>query len=287
MARVNYTGFDTGDTVESSGNLNVTFSNTTRYNESGYSARIAPSITGSIFSWYALGCVAADGLFVTPNGISKNTSYTKFHTYFTMFPGVDSEFFCVFSSVAGLPLLHLFISNSGTITIKNPSLVTVATANTSVLLNDWTRIEVFFTTNGTTADAAVRINGTVVATANGLSSFSANVDQWCVGRRNTSEISAYVMFVEDFVVDDATYPGNTRIALLTPTAIGTYFGWSVSSGFGHQCVEEVPPNGGTDFISSQSPQESSFIMGDTTDGPVMTSSSYKAVKAILVKKAGS
>lgn len=225
MARVNYTGFDTGDVIEASDSSNVTFSTGTRLNSSGYSLSVSPASAAA--AWYALGCISTEGtVSPTPVGVFANTSYTKFHVYITVMPSTTTEIFCVFSSDIVLPLLQGYINSSGTLSFKDSSGNVVATSSVNISTNTWTRVEIFYDTDGSTGDMELKIDGSVAASATGFDSIAFNVDQWTVGRRNTSEATAFTMFVEDFVVDDDAYPGNTRIVLLIPNASGTlYFFW--------------------------------------------------------------
>jgi hypothetical protein len=280
MARVNYTGFDTGDTIEATDSYLASFSSSTRLNSSGYSLQLSPP--SDDLGYYALSPIASNG---TKTNTATNTSYTKFHIYVTSRPTVTTEIFVIYSSLIGYPQLKLQMTSTGALRIIDAS-ATERITGSVIPLNTWTRIEVYYSTDlSSIASAELKIDGTSQGTSSALDyNFGGDVDQWVLGRREIADSTSYTIYYEDFVVDNAAYPGDTRIVLLTPNANGTFTGWTASTGSAYTCVDEVPPNGDTDYITSGTNTESSFAMSNTTGTAIAGTSSVKAVKAIATRK---
>jgi len=54
---------------------------------------------------------------------------------------------------------------------------------------------------------------------------------------------------DNVVIDNAAWPGNTRIQAIKPTGAGNSTQWTPSAGANYQCVDEVPPSE-SDFVST-------------------------------------
>ena len=54
---------------------------------------------------------------------------------------------------------------------------------------------------------------------------------------------------DNVVVDDAAWPGNTKIQAIKPTGAGNSTQWTPSAGANYACVDEVPPSE-SDFITT-------------------------------------
>jgi hypothetical protein len=278
MARVNYTGFDTGDTIEAMASSNCVFDTTNRLNSSGYSLKLQPASGGQ--AYYSLTVIGADG---TQANATTLDSYMKFHVYVTSRPSTTTEIASFWTSGSSSPQCVLVMTSTGHLAVLDTSSTPVISAVGPVALNTWTRIEMHYSNDGDTNGAVeLKLDGTSQGTASGMNG-TAGVDEWVIGRRYSSTATAYTIYFEDFVVDDAAYPGDTRIVLLTPNANGSNTGWIASAGSAFQCVDDVPNNGDTDYIQS-SGTESSFAMSNTTGTAIAGTSSVKAVKAIAARK---
>jgi hypothetical protein len=55
------------------------------------------------------------------------------------------------------------------------------------------------------------------------------------------------IYVDDIIVDDATFPGDTRIQKITVNGTGTTTDWSPSAGANYECVDEIPADD-TDYV---------------------------------------
>jgi hypothetical protein len=52
---------------------------------------------------------------------------------------------------------------------------------------------------------------------------------------------------DDFVFDDATWIGNSKIAAIAPNGVGNSTQWDPSAGLNYQCVDEIPASD-TDYV---------------------------------------
>jgi len=60
-------------------------------------------------------------------------------------------------------------------------------------------------------------------------------------------------YVDNIVVDDAAWPGSTKIQAIVPAGAGNSTQWTPSAGNNYECVDEVPPS------------ESDYIEADAID----------------------
>jgi len=49
-------------------------------------------------------------------------------------------------------------------------------------------------------------------------------------------------YYDNFILDDADWPGNTKIQAIVPTGAGNSTQWTPSAGANYECVDEVPPS---------------------------------------------
>jgi len=54
---------------------------------------------------------------------------------------------------------------------------------------------------------------------------------------------------DNVVVDNAAWPGNTKIQAIKPAGVGNSTQWTPSAGGNYQCIDEVPPSE-SDFVST-------------------------------------
>jgi hypothetical protein len=81
--------------------------------------------------------------------------------------------------------------------------------------------------------------------------------------------------VDDIVVDDANWIGNTKIGIIVPNGTGTTNNWTASAGTAYQCVDEIPPVD-TDYVYSNTvDQIATYAMG--------TISNMNTIKAVQLQ----
>ena len=81
--------------------------------------------------------------------------------------------------------------------------------------------------------------------------------------------------IDDFVVDDANWIGNTKIQALVPTGAGATTGWTPSTGDNYAAVDEKPALD-TDYIKTGSSQIDTYAMQNL-------SGSIASIKSVAVQ----
>lgn len=117
--------------------------------------------------------------------------------------------------------------------------------------NAWVYIEwkVIFGT-GVAGSAEVRVNGLadiVLAGVNTAASGTARADAFAIRNEGSGGNGDY----DDLWVDTATFHGDCRVEALLPDGVGATSAWTPSAAVPNwQTVDENPPNGDTDYVSS-------------------------------------
>jgi len=84
-------------------------------------------------------------------------------------------------------------------------------------------------------------------------------------------------YYDDFMIATDGHVGRCGIELLTPTGAGTTTQLTPSAGDNYACVDEVPPNDGTDYVSSATVDKfDTYALGDLTQAGTV-----KAVQAFM------
>ena len=95
----------------------------------------------------------------------------------------------------------------------------------------------------------VKVNGLLVIDFSGDTTNSATIiNSIRFGGGILSYVWAY-LYVDNVVVDNAAWPGNTYIQAIKPIGAGNSTQWTPSAGDNYACVDEVPPSE-TDFVST-------------------------------------
>ena len=129
----------------------------------------------------------------------------------------------------------------------------LATGSKIIQLNQWYYVEIKYFANNSTGTVEVKINGVVdMSFGPGdtvLSSDQINDIQFG-GSKYTGD-----HYIDDLYVCDALggvnddYLGDIRVDALLPDGAGASTDWTPSAGANYQCVDEVPPNDDTDYVS--------------------------------------
>lgn len=85
----------------------------------------------------------------------------------------------------------------------------------------------------------VKINGTTDIDFTGITQPGATTQFNSLYTGATGSVGPF-SFVDNVVLDDATWIGNTKIIALSPSASGASTGWAPSAGENYACVDEVP-----------------------------------------------
>lgn len=184
-------------------------------------------------------------------GLNDATLYSKFWFYIETLPasGNPETFFSVRNSTNRK--LYLTIGTDGKIHARDGSGNLLADGATALSTGTWYIIQVKCGT-GSSAAYEVKIGtaGTTPAsefsgTANLLSS---NVDRVCFGNKERTGSAAFKFIYDDFACDNAEYPPDILVDIMSPVANGTVMGWSGPGGYAK--VSDNPNDGDTTYRTS-------------------------------------
>lgn len=172
-------------------------------------------------------------------------------------------------------LLQAFRASTGTV---------LGTSSVGLVLNTWAYVETKITINDTTGSVVVRLNGATVLNLTGIDTRNAGN-----ASANTIRIGiaggTMATDFDDIYLFDATgsvnndFAGDCRVEQLLPSGAGATTAWTPSAGANYACVDEVPPNADTDYVSSATAgQTDTYAFGDLS---VASSGVVKAVQATV------
>ena len=150
--------------------------------------------------------------------------------------------------------------------------------------NAWNYVEVKVTISDTVGVVAVRLGGASVLNltaqdTRNAGNATANIVQLGPG----GSMGALSLHYDDIYILDATgtvnndFLGDCKVEQLLPNGAGATTAWTPSAGSNYTCVDDVPPNGDTDYVSSATAgQTDTYAYGDLS---VATSGTVKAVQA--------
>ncbi len=242
MGYLNFLGFETGNhTNEVLNSFGPLLTQSTVYHTAAYGIKINPTSTNT--AWVQIGQIASNG---EQQIASVNTSYTRFYFHVETFPGMSEEIFVIDGPVI-LNKASLWLNSNGTISLYRGGVTHVATGTIQLVSGAWYRIELKVG-NGTAAPYELRING--------FTEFSGTMDSqdvsalFYLGKVTDRNADGFTVYYDDVAIRDDNWPGHGEVKIMRPNDTGAYDFWVASSGQAWQCVDEVPPNDDTDFIST-------------------------------------
>lgn len=240
MAILNFLGMETGDLSE----LSTTGGTIAAQSSVVRSGTYALSLTmdGS----FAFGNTR--GISATGNNGVYNEANIWLGNYFrfSAIPTSQADLVNFVTSTSSIKLT-VGISSSGKILAVDPAGTIFGTGTTTLLANTWYLIEVLCGT-GTTANWEIKINGIseISGTHNLLTVNNAGI---LYGANNFDPTDGTVFYVDDIIISNSSYVGAQATLLSLPTAEGFYTAWTASSGTKVSCVNTVPQDGDTAYIS--------------------------------------
>lgn len=257
---INMSGWELGDTRESSATSgNVSVQATTK-RTGGYALQSNPTTTA--VGYHEFVGLSTAGATSNPN---IATAYVRFYFRAGTLPAAnDEEIFVQRDTTNANNKLHVRINSAGNLVVYNQANTLVATGATALSTGTWYRIEVK-SGNGTSAAYEVKIDG--------ASELSGTTDQNAtncgavrlgkVANRNSQTVNFYY---DDFHYDDTAYPGSGNILAMKPNGAGSSSQWTSGTGSTFAEVDEIPSDDDTSYImnSASVSQSSLFAMEDTT-----------------------
>jgi len=124
----------------------------------------------------------------------------------------------------------------------------LVSGTTPILANNTCLIEVRFKPNTSDGIIQIKINSIMDIDFTGNTGSALNINKFYIGNPDIAEAYTYAYF-DNVIVDNATWPGNTKIQAIVPTGAGNSTQWTPSEGANYQCVDEKPASE-VDFIST-------------------------------------
>lgn len=138
---------------------------------------------------------------------------------------------------------------------------TITTSSTLLALNTTYRLEIYFKPSNTGGRWIVKIDGiTDIDFTGDTTDGPTTINRLMLGRQETG-YNADIYF-DDLVVDDAEFPGNTKIQGLVPTGGGNSTQWTSSAGANYECVDEKPASEADYVLTNQVDQLDLYPAGD-------------------------
>jgi len=232
MARVFIDGFESGrlDLWDSSNNASVTAA--------------ATGMDGS----YCLYCNASNAAYASRPVPTASEYYVAF------------RFRSISSNTNGIAYFNSSGTRVGTLIRLGGYLVaklgtnggtTLATGTKPIDDNTTYLIEIYFKPADTGGRWVVKVDGiTDIDYTGDTTPGPTTIDRIGLGTNYTG--SACYAYYDNFIVDNETFPGNTRIQAIRPTAAGNSTQWTPSAGSNWDCVDEVPPST-SDYVYTNTP----------------------------------
>jgi hypothetical protein len=120
---------------------------------------------------------------------------------------------------------------------------TIATGATVLALTTWYLIEGKIFIDDVNGIAQCKLNGVLpleIDYSGDTRSQGTTITKVFLGTYGSATAYTIYGYFDDFVLDDASWIGDTRIQAISPTGVGTTTGWTPSAGNNWDCVEEIP-----------------------------------------------
>lgn len=128
-------------------------------------------------------------------------------------------------------------------------------------------IEIYYSPSTSSGSTIVRVNGKEIMNFTGQNSdYAGPIRHIHLGWVSTSFWKTHGAY-GDIVVDDAAWPGMTRMQHLVPTAAGNSAQWSPSAGSNWDCVEEIPGTFDASVSEDTADQVDLYTMSDLAITP--------------------
>lgn len=231
----------------------------------GWTASGGPSIS-TVFGRFS----GSQGLSTASNRdtqfyISTASASTVF-TGFAIYPVSGGSYLQIFSTYSsGTIYVHVKQNTStNNLTFYVGSTIVGTTPVSSLPVNNWSYVEIKIVVSPTVGEITCHINGvsqmslTGINTQNGSNAF---INTFLFG---SSIDYAASFYLDDFYVCDDTgatnntFLGDVRIVTLLPDGAGSSTQFTPSAGANYTCVDEVPPDGDTSYVSSSTPGDKDY-----------------------------
>jgi len=149
------------------------------------------------------------------------------------------------------PAYYLEVSRGTTYLATGPTLS----------LNTTYKIEIRFKPHNTDGVFQVKVNGLLVIDFSGDTTDGATtIDNIRFGYPATNY--GFLGYLDNVVIDDTSWPGDTRIKGILPAGVGNSSQWTPSAGSNYACVDEVPPSDADYVTTNTVGNKDTYAAGD-------------------------
>lgn len=280
MAILNFTGFETGNSVEfnaTSGTFDAAY--TTVKRTGTYGLRSNPTTTA--IGYVKLFVQAATGLNAQA---SLTAIFSTFYFRYATKPAANNEpFFAVLSSIASIVTLRL--RSDGKLEIYDQADVFIATGTAVLAADTWYRID--FRIDVTADTEEVKVDGTVDISATGV--ISGTIAGVGIGKVSNANGQTVDFAYDDVAIDDTAYPGAGEVKLGVPIGAGAASGWTAGTNADNFAeVDEVPHDTDTTYIGALATEDNlDHTFNMQAAATIGIAGTIGAVKTIVVARTDS
>ncbi|MDD2903463.1 MAG: hypothetical protein PHU44_13620 [Syntrophales bacterium] len=147
----------------------------------------------------------------------------------------------------GATQLCLVLNADRTLTLRRGNFVGTVLATTASIAtaDEWIMIEGRLVIDSVAGIAQIKINGVMEIdfAGNTRGGSTNNINQVALGLRYGGAASNSAgLIVDDLVLDDSEWIGDSRVQALVPVGAGNSTQWTPTAGENWECVDEVPPS---------------------------------------------
>ncbi len=147
---------------------------------------------------------------------------------------------------------RLAYNGNGTFTVSRAGTTfgaTPTTPNLGIAASTWYYLELDYYVDDTNGTYDFRVNGVSYASGTGDSRNGGTgvINTFAFQQPNATACDLDDMYMAS---GSTSFQGDSRVITDMPNADGTYTAWTASAGSDYQCVDEIPYNGDTDYIST-------------------------------------
>ncbi len=173
---------------------------------------------------------------------------------------------CLFAVLTGGQIhFAVQLNPDGTFTVVRAGFsgTTLATSTEALRENEWASVEVKWTISHTVGSVQIVVNRVVVLTVSGVDTQNyTELPSWDSVRLLATDavnVGLITRMCDYYLADQSVGAGAYRvndfllsweIAVIKPNGAGSVSDWTPSAGANYECVDEVPPNDDTDYISA-------------------------------------
>lgn len=178
----------------------------------------------------------------------------------------------------------LFVNADGSLSVRRgSSTVLGTTTGVNLVAATWYYLEwKLVIGSGTSGSTEVRVNGVSRLALTGQNTQATANATATTLRLHQAPSNSSQDFDDMYVLDgtggvNTDFLGDCKVEQLLPTGAGATTAWTPSAGSNWQCVDDAPPNGDTDYVSSATAnQVDTYAFGDSA-----VTGTVKAVQATV------